>query len=73
MFSSLTDGYYITKHPSPKELEERISHAEAREREERFFETTLPWCQRPELRPRMGTPNLTKQLSNLLGGLINQA
>ena len=34
---------------------------------------TNPWKKRQELRPRMGTPNLTKELSNLLGSLINQA
>ncbi|EKM56235.1 uncharacterized protein PHACADRAFT_207519 [Phanerochaete carnosa HHB-10118-sp] len=69
---SLRHGYFITKHPSPKELEGEISHAEARRREARFFETTYPWNKRSDLQSRMGTPNLTKELSNLLGTLINQ-
>ena len=67
------DGYFITKHPSPKELEEQITHEGAREREAKFFETTPPWSLKAELRTRMGTPNLTKELSNLLGALISQS
>ena len=68
-----TDGYFITKHPSPKELEEQVTHTEAREREAQFFDTTSPWSCKAELRPRMGTPNLTKELSNLLGALIKES
>ncbi|KIP03166.1 hypothetical protein PHLGIDRAFT_253634 [Phlebiopsis gigantea 11061_1 CR5-6] len=66
-------GYFITKHPSPKGLEERISHAEVREREAAFFDTMPPWSLQTELRPRMGTPSLTSQLSNLLGALIRRS
>ncbi|KIP02343.1 hypothetical protein PHLGIDRAFT_298819 [Phlebiopsis gigantea 11061_1 CR5-6] len=69
----LKHGYFITKHPSPKELDEQITHEEAREREAEFFDTRVPWSNKSELRMRMGTPNLTRELSNLLGGLINDS
>lgn len=69
---SLRHGYFITKHPSPKELENKISHSEARELEAKFFRTQDPWRKRQDLQSRMGTPRLTKELSNLLGALINQ-
>ncbi|GJE98795.1 dynamin domain-containing protein [Phanerochaete sordida] len=70
---SLRHGYFITKHPSPTELEKKISHSQARELEAKFFQSTSPWNQQQVLQSRMGTPNLTKELSNLLGALINQA
>ncbi|KIP02342.1 hypothetical protein PHLGIDRAFT_32230 [Phlebiopsis gigantea 11061_1 CR5-6] len=69
----LTHGYFITKHPSPKELEEHVSHEDAREREEKFFETSPPWSYKLELRSRMGTPSLTRELSALLGALIRKS
>lgn len=69
----MTDGYFITKQPSPEELKEKISFFTARQREETFFRQTAPWCNRPGLVDRMGTPQLTKALSKLLGGVINQA
>ena len=70
---AILDGYFITKHPSPKELEEHVSHAEARQREAKFFELTPPWSHKIELRSRMGTPNLTRELSTLLGALISRS
>ncbi|KAJ3559507.1 hypothetical protein NM688_g311 [Phlebia brevispora] len=69
----LKHGYFVTKQPSPKELEEKISFETARQRERAFFEGTAPWSDRTTLRNRMGTPNLTKELSRLLGNVINQA
>lgn len=70
---TFVDGYFITKHSSPKELEEGVSHSDAREREATFFESTSPWSHKMELRSRMGTPNLTRELSNLLGAVISQS
>ena len=67
------DGYFVTKQPSPKELEEKVTFAEARLRERAFFEETAPWCNKNNLSDRMGTPHLTKALSKLLGGVINSA
>ncbi|KAF7797716.1 hypothetical protein EIP86_008916 [Pleurotus ostreatoroseus] len=68
----LKHGYYIVKQPSPKELEEGISSEEARRREVTFFENTFPWNSKATLRQRMGTTNLTRELSRLLGNVINQ-
>lgn len=65
------DGYYITKQPSTKELEKGITFEAAREREQAFFRDTPPWCDKGNLRDRMGTPRLTKALSQLLGEVIS--
>lgn len=67
------DGYFMTKQPSQKELQEKISFEEARRRETQFFEETWPWNEQSHVRDRMGTPYLTKELSKLLGGVINKA
>ncbi|EKM56257.1 uncharacterized protein PHACADRAFT_140877 [Phanerochaete carnosa HHB-10118-sp] len=69
----LKHGYFVTKQPSPQELEERVPFAEARLRETTFFEQTAPWCHKSNLSERFGTPYLTKALSKLLGGVINSA
>lgn len=67
------DGYFMTKQPSQKELQDKISFATARQREVDFFENTWPWNNQMHLRERMGTPFLTKELSKLLGSVINKA
>lgn len=69
----LKHGYFVTKQPSPQELREKVSSAEARLREKIFFEETAPWCHKSGLKDRMGTPHLTRALSKLLGGVINSA
>ncbi|CAL1705006.1 unnamed protein product [Somion occarium] len=69
----LKHGYFITKQPSPKELEEQVTFREARDREKHFFQSQYPWEGLPGLRHRMGTPNLTKELSKLLASVINHA
>ena len=51
----------------------KLSFEEARRLEAVFFKNTPPWCNRPELADRMGTPNLTKALSKLLGAVINDS
>lgn len=63
----------MTKQPSPQELLEKVTFSEARRREEDFFRNTFPWANKADLQDRMGTPHLTKALSKLLGGVINQA
>lgn len=67
------DGYYMTKQPNPEELDSKISYESARRNEETFFKTKKPWCDHPNLRKRMGTPQLTEALSKLLGTVIKQA
>ncbi|THG95428.1 hypothetical protein EW026_g6225 [Hermanssonia centrifuga] len=69
----LHHGYFVTKQPSPKELEDKISYDVARQRETEFFENIHPWSGRSDLRKRMGTANLTKELSKLLGNVISHA
>ncbi|KAG8903486.1 hypothetical protein FRB99_003229 [Tulasnella sp. 403] len=67
----LLHGYYMTKQPATKELSEKLSFEEARRREQEFFETTPIWANSTASN-RLGTPNLTKNLSRLLSGLIDQ-
>ncbi|KAJ3486023.1 hypothetical protein NLI96_g4541 [Meripilus lineatus] len=64
-------GYFVTKQPSPKELEEGVTFEEARRREHEFFAHEAPWRDQSHLEPRMGTKNLTRALSNLLARVIN--
>ncbi|TCD67241.1 hypothetical protein EIP91_000370 [Steccherinum ochraceum] len=66
-------GYFVTKQPSPEELEEGLSFHTAREREAAFFTDNAPWNERADLRERYGTTNLTKELSKLLGIVISKA
>jgi hypothetical protein len=63
----------MTKQPSPQELNEKISYETARQREVAFFDNNSPWNSQSHLRQRMGTANLTKELSKLLGSVINKA
>ncbi|KAK7693683.1 hypothetical protein QCA50_003253 [Cerrena zonata] len=69
----LKHGYFITKRPSPTELEENLPTHEAHARERDFFRTRFPWNTLPNLQHRMGTPNLTKELSKLLADVIDRA
>lgn len=67
----LGHGYYVTKQLSQVELENQVSHAEARISEARFFKTTAPWHQTFEsFGARFGTPNLQTELSRLLAKQI---
>lgn len=50
-----------------------MTFREARDREKHFFQSQYPWEGLPGLRHRMGTPNLTKELSKLLASVINHA
>ncbi|KAG9045356.1 hypothetical protein FS837_006454 [Tulasnella sp. UAMH 9824] len=67
----LFHGYYMTKQPGTKELQEKLSWEEARAREKEYFETTTIWANSSATN-RLGTPNLTRNLSRLLSGLIDQ-
>lgn len=50
---------------------EKLSWEEARDRERQYFETTPIWANSTAVN-RLGTLNLTKNLSRLLSGLIDQ-
>lgn len=67
----LHHGYYMTKQPATKELLEKLSWEAAREREKEYFDTTPIWA-KSSATNRLGTANLTKNLSRLLSGLIDQ-
>ena len=67
----LGHGYFVTKQPSQKELNDRISHAEARKREKSFFEECSPWNQDfNKYHDRFGTENLQHKLSQMLAQMI---
>ncbi|KAL5530980.1 hypothetical protein ACEPAG_3856 [Sanghuangporus baumii] len=69
----LTHGYYVTKLASAAELQSRTTYDDNRDREMRFFASESPWCdQVPNIKQRMGVPNLTAQLSVLLSKLIEK-
>lgn len=63
----------MTKQASPEELEKRMSFEDARKSEREWFQTNAPWKDMSNFHNRMGTRNLTKELSRLLGAVINQA
>jgi hypothetical protein len=66
----LGHGYFVTRQPSQTELQEGITHAEAREIERQFFESPL-WTSRfPGFEERLGTLKLQQFLSDLLAQLI---
>lgn len=67
----LHHGYYMTKQPATRELLEKLTWEQAREREKEYFDQTSIWA-KSSATGRLGTPNLTKNLSRLLSGLIDQ-
>jgi hypothetical protein len=65
-------GYYITKQPAPKDIEEKISHDDARRAERNFFDHHAVWSNRAKgIRNRMGTARLGLSLSKLLSQFID--
>jgi len=72
MKHKLQHGYFVTKQPGPDELSLNLSFDDARARETEYF-SKAPWRDLDtSLRNRVGTQSLTKALSSLLSGLINQ-
>ncbi|KAJ3998695.1 P-loop containing nucleoside triphosphate hydrolase protein [Lentinula boryana] len=66
----LRHGYYCTRQPDDDERSAGIAQKQAREAEEKFFKTTVPWCQSTSP-TRFGTQNLVCTLSRLLVQVIN--
>ncbi|KAF2713739.1 P-loop containing nucleoside triphosphate hydrolase protein [Pleomassaria siparia CBS 279.74] len=68
-------GYFVVKQPSETDLNTGMTHSQAREAEERFFnDESLPWASQLAMyRNRFGTRNLQAELSKLLAGLSTQA
>ncbi len=64
---SLFHGYYVTRLPGQKDLQEGITHARARSMEREFFETTSPWNHAfLEFSDRFGIERLQSALSEKL-------
>ncbi|KAI9887718.1 MAG: hypothetical protein M1823_000467 [Watsoniomyces obsoletus] len=64
---SLFHGYYVTRQPAQQQLEDGISHAEARLQETDFFKNTSPWKDEfVEFSERFGTERLQSALSEKL-------
>lgn len=66
----LGHGYFVTRQPSQAELEAGVTHAQARELEQKFFESPLWTSQFHGFEERLGTRKLQQFLSNLLARLI---
>ena len=65
--------YFITKQPAPKDIEDKISHRDARQAERDFFDNHPIWSKcAAEIRTRMGTAHLGLTLSRLLSQLIDR-
>jgi hypothetical protein len=66
-------GYFITKQPAPKDVEDKISHQNARKAERDFFNDHPVWSNcAVGMRARMGTACLGLRLSKLLSQLIDR-
>jgi hypothetical protein len=64
---TLGKSWFVTKQLSQEELEENVSHQEAREREQDFFSTKEPWrTSLVEFGSRFGVPALQDVLSKEL-------
>ena len=65
-------GYFITKQPAPKDVEDKISHRNARKAECDFFDNHPVWSKcTARIRAHMGTTRLGLTLSKLLSQLID--
>jgi len=63
-------GYFVTRQPSQTDLEAGVTHAQAREDEQRFFESSRWTSQFRGFEARQGTLKLQQFLSDLLARLI---
>ncbi|PVI00832.1 P-loop containing nucleoside triphosphate hydrolase protein [Periconia macrospinosa] len=69
----LGHGYFVVKNPSQDDLDQELTHREARIKEQEFFTTNEPWATSlQDYRERFGTDNLQKSISNKLASQIVQ-
>lgn len=62
----LDKGWFVTKNCTQEELDDQMSHSEARKQEEDFF-ARVPWCSNfSDYADRFGTKNLQSALSHRL-------
>ena len=66
----LGHGYFVTRQPSQTELKAGVTHAQARELEQQFFESPFWTSQFRGFEDRQGTSKLQRFLSDLLARLI---
>jgi hypothetical protein len=67
----LVSGWFAVKQPDGKALKNGISWTEARELEDTFFSSTLPWATLDaDYQQHLRTSNLTACLSQILSELI---
>jgi hypothetical protein len=64
----LHHGYYATRFPSPKEMNQPWE--KSREKEHNFFQSKAPWCYVDK--SRAGTVTLTEALSMRLSEMIEE-
>ena len=70
----LGHGYFVTKQPSPAELDLKIDHDEARKREVDFFDNTEPWTtELVKFKAQFGTDNLRIALAEKLARIIHDS
>ena len=70
----LGHDYFVTKQPSPVELERKIDHSEARMKEAEFFANSEPWTTELAMfKDRFGTDRLRIALAQELAAIINQS
>ena len=63
----LGNGWFVTKQLSQEEVDNNVSHSQAREREEAFFDTQDPWnSSLRDFAARFGISNLQDSLSHKL-------
>ena len=63
--------YFVVKNLSSEEIQQGLSHTEARQREEDFFAANAPWStDLKDFQPRFGTVKLQQYLSSQLGSQV---
>lgn len=67
---SLRHGYFCTRQPDDQDRENNITHAEAREKEAKYFRSTAPWSTSSNSQA-FGTPRLVENLSKQLIEIIH--
>ncbi|PIL25641.1 transporter [Ganoderma sinense ZZ0214-1] len=65
-------GYFCTRQPDDAERAKRLSSADARAAEKRFFDEEETWSQL-SCRERLGTENLLKTMSDLLSQMMQKS
>lgn len=69
----LENNWFCVKQPSSSELKDQVTWAQARTRENAFFNSTPPWSElEPMYQKYLRTLNLVGRLSTILSDLISK-